>query len=70
MPSSWRSVVRDLFLLLAFLVIGVSPVLALQEAIVQAQDGKSYERVKVDEDAERMVLQFPVRRFERKDPPG
>lgn len=36
----------------------------------EAQDGKPYERVSVDPESGRTVLQFPVRRFERKDPPG
>ncbi len=70
MNSHWRYLVRDFFWRLGFLACVASPLHVWHRASGQSPDGKSFERIVVDQDSGRIVLQFPVRRFERKDPPG
>jgi len=76
MNSHLRYLVRDFFWRLGFLVCVASPLHVWHRASGQSPDGKqppdgkSFERLVVDQDSGRIVLQFPVRRFERKDPPG
>jgi len=70
MNPNWQRSVRDLFWLGSVFVFIASPFNAIHQARGQTPDERSFERLVVDQDSGRIVLQFPVRRFERTGQPG